>query len=175
MSALEAAREVDGETVVVRRSARRRKTVSAFREDGCTVVSIPSRFSRAEEEHWVRRMLARLAASEGRRCPDADALTARAQELAARYLDERAAPTTVTWVSNQGSRWGSCTPASGTIRISDRVQGMPGWVLDYVLLHELAHLIEPGHDENFWALVKRYPQTERARGFLLGVIHADQG
>ncbi|UFU08425.1 M48 family metallopeptidase [Ruania halotolerans] len=166
---------MDGETVVVRRSARRRKTVSAFREDGCTVVAIPSRFSRAEEDRWVRRMLARLAASERRRRPDADVLTTRAQDLAERYLDGRATPHAVTWVSNQGLRWGSCTPASGTIRISDRVQGMPGWVLDYVLLHELAHLIEPGHDEAFWALLQRYPQTERARGFLLGVTYAEHG
>ena len=74
--------------------------------------------------------------------------------------------------ADQNTRWGSCTPARGTVRISDRVQGMPGWVIDYVLLHELAHLIEPGHGEDFWALLAAYPHTERARGFLLGVSHA---
>ncbi|QOR71785.1 M48 family metallopeptidase [Ruania alkalisoli] len=174
MRGREQARVVDGVTVLVRRSSRRRKTVSAYREHGRTVVAIPGRFSRAEEEAWVRRMLARLAAGDRRRCPDEDALTRRARELAERYLDERAVPTSVTWVDNQGSRWGSCTPDSGTIRISDRVQGMPGWVLDYVLLHELAHLIEAGHDENFWALLERYPKTERARGFLLGVTHTEE-
>ena len=70
---------------------------------------------------------------------------ARAAHLSAAYLGGRAQPASVRWVSNQESRWGSCTPAEGSIRISDKVRGMPGWVLDYVLLHELAHLIEPGH------------------------------
>lgn len=165
-------RRVDGQRVVVRRSSRRRKTVSAYREAGRTVVAIPSGFSRAEEDTWVRRMLARLAASDRRRRPDGEELTRRAQTLARQYLDERAIPVSIRWTADQNTRWGSCTPAKGTVRISERVQGMPGWVIDYVLLHELAHLIEPGHGEEFWALLEAYPHTERARGFLLGVSHA---
>jgi len=77
----------------------------------------------------------------------------------------------IRWVTNQGHRDGSCTPAEGTIRVSDRMQGVPSWVLDYVLVHELAHLLEPNHSEAFWALVRRYPLAERARGFLLGMAH----
>ena len=73
------------------------------------------------------------------------------------------------WVQNQNGRWGSCTPADGTIRISDRVQEMPDWVIDYVLLHELAHLVIANHSAAFWALVGRYPKSERARGYLEGV------
>ena len=72
------------------------------------------------------------------------------------------------WVDNQNSRWGSCTLADRTIRLSERLQAMPGWVLDYVLVHELAHLLEPGHDARFWAWVDRYPQAEKAKGYLLG-------
>lgn len=167
--------EVDGQQVVVRRSSRRHKTVSAYREAGRTVVVIPSGFTRAEEEHWIRRMLARLAATDRRRRPTGEELTARAGDLARRYLDERAVPTSVRWVDNQEERWGSCTPSSGSVRISDRVQGMPLWVIDYVLLHELAHLIEPGHGKEYWDLLANYPHTERARGFLLGVTHALHG
>jgi predicted metal-dependent hydrolase len=74
----------------------------------------------------------------------------------------------VRWSTNQGRRWGSCTPSDATIRISDRVRGMPRWVLDYVLLHELAHLVEPGHGAEFWKLLEAYPRTERARGWLDG-------
>jgi hypothetical protein len=72
-------------------------------------------------------------------------------------------------VGNQGSRWGSCTPVDRTIRLSDRLQGMPGWVLDYVLVHELVHLRVPGHGADFWAEVEQFPRTERARGYLEGV------
>jgi len=75
----------------------------------------------------------------------------------------------VRWVDNQNQRWGSCTVVDRTIRLSSRLQGMPTWVVDYVLLHELAHLLVPGHGPDFWQWVDRYPKTERARGFLEGV------
>lgn len=175
MTSHDSPHEVDGQQVVVRRSARRHKTVSAYRESGRTVVAIPSGFTPAEEERWIRRMLARLAATERRRCPSEAELTERAVELARRYLGERAVPVSVHWARNQEERWGSCTPSRGTVRISERVQGMPLWVIDYVLLHELAHLIVPGHGEEYWALLANYPHTERARGFLLGVTHAVHG
>lgn len=70
------------------------------------------------------------------------------------------------------TRWASCTPADRTIRVSRTLCEMPGWVQDYVLLHELAHLLEPGHGPQFWQLLERYPRTERARGYLDGVSAA---
>lgn len=159
--------------VEVRRSARRKRTVSAFRENGRLIVAIPSRFTRAEEAHWVAEMTKRVVAKEqGRRPSDAD-LVARAERLAATYLPPRVRPSSVAWVTNQGRRWGSCTPATRTIRISHRLQGMPGWVLDYVVLHELAHLVVHGHGQDFWDIVNAYPQTERARGFLHGISYRD--
>lgn len=159
--------------VEVRRSARRRRTVSAFREGDRLVVAIPARFTRAEEEHWVEVMRERVERSERRRRPSDTALADRAQRLAQTYLPPGVRPTSVAWVENQTTRWGSCTPAHGTIRISHRVRGMPTWVLDYVLLHELAHLVVAGHGPQFWALVQRHPSTARARGFLEGWSHRD--
>ncbi len=158
--------------VEVRRSPRRRRTVSAYREDGRTVVLIPARFSRAQEQEWVATMVARLAARERRRRPSDTALAARAAELSQRYLGGTARPNSVAWVANQNSRWGSCTPSDGTIRISSRVRDMPTYVLDYVLLHELAHLIQPSHGPQYWALLASYPRLERARGYLDGFAAA---
>src|SRR6478735_947659 len=160
---------VDGVTVEVRRSARRRRTVSAYRQEGRLVVLVPSRMSAAEEGEWVRTMVARVAASEQRRQRSDRDLERRAVELSRDHLGGRAVPTSVRWVANQSSRWGSCTPAEGTIRLSDKLQGMPAWVIDYVLLHELAHLLQPGHGPQFWGLIEGYPRLERARGYLHGV------
>ncbi|HEY0697020.1 MAG TPA: M48 family metallopeptidase [Micromonospora sp.] len=164
--------------VEVRRSQRRRRTVSAYRDGERVVVLIPDQFSRAEESEWVDRMLARLAAREERVVRSDDELLLRARRLIDRYLAEHtllAVPATVRWVTNQNGRWGSCTPADRSIRLSHRLQEMPDWVIDYVLLHELAHLVVPSHNARFWTLVGRYPKAERARGYLEGVAAASSG
>ena len=161
--------------IEVRRSQRRRRTVSAYRDGERVVVLIPAQFSGAEEREWVDRMLARLDAREQRGRRTEDALLDRAHRLAARYLPDHPAasePASVRWVKNQNGRWGSCTPDDGTIRISHRIQEMPDWVIDYVLLHELAHLVVPSHSTRFWNLVNRYPKAERARGYLEGISAA---
>jgi predicted metal-dependent hydrolase len=146
--------------------------VSAYRDGGRVVVLIPDQFTRAEEREWVDKMLERLAARDGRaRRTDAE-LTVRAIRLANRYLHDHPAagqPASVRWVSNQNGRWGSCTPSDATIRISHRIADMPEWVVDYVVLHELVHLVVASHNAEFWALVSRYPKAERARGYLEGV------
>jgi predicted metal-dependent hydrolase len=164
-----------GNVVEVRRSARRRRTVTAYREQGRTVVLIPAAFSPAEERRWVAQMVAKLQTREERRRRSLGGdseLMARARVLSAAHLDGLAEPASVRWVDNQHRRWGSCTPADRSIRLSSRLRAMPDYVVDYVLVHELVHLLEPGHDEPFWTLVARYPRAERARGFLEGVEQA---
>jgi predicted metal-dependent hydrolase len=146
--------------------------VSAYRDGDRTVVLIPARMTRAEERQWVEVMVERLSAQEQRRRPSDAGLLARARELSARYLDGKADPSSVRWVSNQSARWGSCTPSDRSIRLSTRLRGMPPYVVDYVLVHELAHLIIDGHGNDFWALLASYPKTERARGYLDGVAAA---
>lgn len=165
--------------VEVRRSARRRRTVSAYRDGDKIVVLMPARISKAEEQRLITEMVERITrrearyASTGSRGSD-QALLRRAAELSAGYLDGRARPASVRWVRNMNSRWGSCTTTDRTIRLSHRLQSMPSWVIDYVLVHELSHLLEPGHGPEFWAWVNRYPRTERARGYLEGVAMAAQ-
>ncbi|RFU40861.1 M48 family peptidase [Actinomadura logoneensis] len=146
--------------------------MSAYRDGDKVVVMLPSRLSKAEEEQWIATILQRLADRERRRRPSDADLEARAHELSRRHLGGRAVPASVRWVDNQRTRWGSCTPDDGTIRLSTRLRGMPSWVVDYVLIHELAHLLVPGHGADFWELVGRYPKTERARGYLEGVAAA---
>jgi predicted metal-dependent hydrolase len=155
--------------VQVVRSPRRRRTVSAYRDGDRTVVLIPARMSKADEQRWVAEMLARLARSDKRaRRSDVDLLR-RAQELSRRHLRSSPLPASVRWVDNMASRWGSCTPSDRTIRLSRRLESMPAYVIDYVLLHELAHLVVPGHGREFWLQLDGYPRLERARGYLEGV------
>ncbi|QWC84427.1 M48 family metallopeptidase [Nocardioidaceae bacterium] len=165
---------MDHMEVEVRRSRRRTRTVQAYKEDGRVVVMVPARFSRAEEREWVDKMVAKLDRAERRRRPSDAALTARARRLSDTYLGGLARPHSVRWVDNMTTRWGSCTPSDASIRLSRRLQQMPPWVLDYVLVHELAHLLEANHNADFWAWVDAYPQAERAKGFLDGWCAAQQ-
>jgi hypothetical protein len=144
------------------RSAKRRRTIQARQLGDVLRVHVPASLSQAEEDHWVAVMLRRF--ERRRQVSDAD-LAERAGALADRHGLPR--PANIRWVENQQKRWGSCTPFDGTIRISDRLAEYPSWVLEYVVVHELAHLVEPSHGPAFKALVNRYPRAERARGFLI--------
>jgi hypothetical protein len=148
--------------VEVTRSARRRRTVGAQLVGPVLRLAIPSWMSAAEESHWVDEMSARF-----RRKLTADriALPDRALVLARRF--DLGRPRDICWADDMTTRWGSCTPGSGTIRISTRLAAFPDWVVDYVIVHELAHLEVPGHDDEFWQLVHRYPRAERAIGYLI--------
>lgn len=154
--------------VEVIRSAKRRKSVSARIVAGRIVVRMPQWMSKAQEAEYVTSLVAKLERQHAATRVD---LTERAGELARRYrLPE---PTAIRWVSNQQQRWGSCSPSRGEIRISDRIAAFPGWVLDAVLVHELAHLVECNHSPAFHALANRYPKQERAYGFLLAMQLTD--
>lgn len=162
--------------VEVRRSARRRRTVSARVEADRIVVLMPAHLSISEEQDWVNRMVDRLSvrrAHSGR--TDAD-LARRATQVARRHLDAAAGrelrPTSVRWVTTMNKRWASCSTDSGAIRVSHRVQAMPDWVLDFVLAHELVHLVEPNHGRRFQDLLACYPLCERAQGYLEGFATA---
>ncbi len=148
--------------VEVIRSPKRRKTVQARVVEGVLRVAIPASMSAEEEAHWVDEMRRRI---ERRALSTQVDLPRRAAGLAARYdLPE---PTSIRWSNRQNSRWGSATAETGAIRISSRLSGFPTWVLDYVIVHELAHLVEANHSRAFWRLVEQYPLTERARGYLI--------
>lgn len=142
-------------------SRRRRKTVQATVIDGVIRVQAPAGIDADELDRHIEELVGRL---ERRYQASSVDLEARAEQLARRYSLPR--PTSVAW-AEQRSRWGSCTPATGQIRLSTRLAGWPPWVLDYVLVHELAHLVVPDHSPAFRALVDRYPKAERARGFLM--------
>lgn len=145
-------------------SARRKKTVSARVVDGVIEIRMPQGLSHAERDRHVKKLTTRLLRKTS---ADEIDLSKRASALATRFDLPR--PHSIAWSSRQNARWGSCTPADGSIRISHRLSEFPSWVLDYVIIHELAHLVEVNHTPVFHRLVDRFPKAERAEGFLLAV------
>ena len=155
--------------VEIVRSRRRRKTVQATIVDGVIRVQAPASMSQRELDEHVHYLVARL---ERRYRSESVDLEARAQRLSKRFGLPTA--TSVVW-ADQRSQWGSCTTTTGELRISNRLAAYPPWVLDYVLVHELAHLVEANHSPAFHALVAKYPLAERARGFLMAISFGDTG
>lgn len=160
--------------VEIRRSTRRRRTVQARVEGDRIVVLVPARMSRAEEAKVVSELVGKLRSRVSGGDPrHSDArLAARAELLRRRYLPTAPEPSSVRWVTNQNGRWGSCTPSTGRIRLSHRLQGMPGYVIDCVLLHELAHLVHADHSPEFWSLVSRFERADLAKAYLAGAAFA---
>jgi predicted metal-dependent hydrolase len=149
-------------SVEVTRSTRRRKTVGAQLVGGVLRIALPSWMSKADEAHWVREMSGRF---QRKMSADRLRLDERATTLARRHDLQQ--PDSIRWADDMRSRWGSCTPSQRTIRISNRLAAFPDWVVDYVIVHELAHLDVLAHSDDFWRLVFRYPKAERAIGYLI--------
>ena len=148
--------------VEVVRSSKRKRTMQAYVVAGKLRVLVPAGLPEEEESRLVETMIAR--ATRKLSSGEVD-LSTRAGQLARKY--GLPMPSSIEWSDRQLSRWGSCTASQGRIRISNRLASMPGWVLDWVLVHELAHLEEPNHGERFQALVGRYELGERAKGYLM--------
>lgn len=150
--------------VEIVRSARRKRTVQAQVVAGVIRVLVPEGLPQDEERRLVDDLVARVR--RGMEAGKTD-LAARARRLARRYGLPQ--PVEIAWSERQSLRWGSCSPSSSRIRISTRLASVPGFVLDFVILHELAHLKISGHGPEFDALIGRYEMAERARGYLLAL------
>jgi hypothetical protein len=154
--------------VEVRSSTRRRKTSSAQWTNGRIVVSLPAHLTGRERDETIAWLVSRLMARQrGVRSLGDDALMDRAVDLSDRYLSG-VRPASVRWVTNQSARWGSCSYSTREIRLSHRLRDVPEWVLESVLVHELAHLVHPDHSADFHLLANAYPRHHEAGIFLAG-------
>ena len=163
----------EGEILVIR-SPRRKKSVSAYRQGGKIVISIPARMSKAEERMVVPQMIATIKRRESEATPDETALAARIDRLLSQYAPEMSErPVSVSWRPMR-ERWGSCTTVDRTIRISDRLQAAPEYAVDYVLYHEAIHLRFHDHGSEFSELLERFPDSELASAYLDGFEAAER-
>jgi predicted metal-dependent hydrolase len=162
----------EGEIVVIR-SNRRKKNISAYRQGGRIVVSIPARMSKADERAMVPEMVAKIRAQEAVATMSEESLQIRAGQLLTEFAPEiLARPASVNWRAMR-ERWGSCTGIDRSIRISDRLKGAPEYVLDYVLFHEAIHLEFFDHGEQFKQLLARFPLEAQAEAYLQGYEAAE--
>jgi predicted metal-dependent hydrolase len=163
----------EGEILVIR-SARRKKSISAYRQGGRIVISIPARMSKADERAIVPEMIAKIRNQEAARTPGEEDLAARIDSLLTKFAPEiTERPVSVTWRSMR-ERWGSCTSADLTIRISDRLKLAPDYALDYVLFHEAIHLRHFDHGEAFSEILARFEEAELASAYLDGYEAAER-
>ena len=164
----------------LRRSGRKTLSVEVGRE-GQVIVRAPLRLSQKRIEQFVaahadwiaraqQRQQARLAAH-----PEPDearqaALIRRARtELppkVARYAREMGVQPAAVTITAARTRFGSCS-AKNRICFSWRLMEYPEAAVDYVVVHELAHIVHKNHGPQFWALVERYLPDWRARRALL--------
>ena len=162
----------EGEIIVIR-STRRKKNISAYRQGGRIVISIPARMSKADERAMVPEMVAKIRAQEAAATMSEESLSIRAGELLSRLAPEiTVRPLSVNWRAMR-ERWGSCTGADRSIRISDRLKGAPEHVLDFVLFHEAIHLQFFDHGPRFKELLARFPEEELAEAYLRGYEAAE--
>ncbi len=162
----------EGEIIVIR-STRRKKNISAYRQGGRIVISIPARMSKADERAMVPEMVAKIRAQEAAATMSEERLASRVDELLRELAPEISLrPSSINW-RGMRERWGSCTGTDRTIRISDRLKGAPEYVLDYVLFHEAIHLQFYDHGVEFKALLSRFPLEAQAEAYLSGYEAAE--
>ncbi|MBM3722464.1 MAG: M48 family metallopeptidase [Actinobacteria bacterium] len=157
-----------GAEVRVIKSSRRHRSISAYREHGAIVIQVPARLSNSKIQEVIPEMVEKILSREAREKMSDSDLFARALELLERYLpDFKVTPVSVVWRS-MSERWGSCTTQDRTIRISERLNGAPDYVVDYLLVHELIHLEIPDHSERFETLLARFERSDLANAYLEG-------
>ena len=162
----------EGEIIVVR-SQRRKRNISAYRQGGRIVISIPARLSKADERVVVPEMIAKVRQMESKPLHEEKSLMASADRLLTLYAPEIGhRPISIQWRTMR-ERWGSCTTEDRTIRLSDRLKAVPDYVLEYVLFHEAIHLEYSDHGGAFTATLARFPQAELAQAYLDGYEAAE--
>ena len=150
-------------------STKRKKTIQAKMVNGKLWIYLPANITKTEEQRWIKHMKNRFDKRKRRQKLNSnERLQKRTQEINKQYFNG-ILDFEIKYVTNQTSKYGSCTPKTKMIRISDRISDMPRWVLDYVIIHELTHLIHPDHSKKFWEKVNKYKYAERAKGYLIAV------
>lgn len=177
---VQAVLEIDGERVnVTRRRNQRRVYIRVKAPDGHIEVSAPWRVSDAEIKRfvsahadWIERQRLRLAEREsldsGAPTPEEIAewrvvVAAFTPALVERWAPIMGVKPGKLAYRNMVSRWGSCNVKTGRICINVQLAAHPPECLEYVVVHELCHLLEASHGPRFKALMDSFLPDWRSR------------
>lgn len=156
--------------VKINYSNKRLRTVSARLINGNLIVNAPVAMPRGRLEKVIRNFKVRferrkLKEELNKKRP----LSEIAAKLNERYFNGKLRINSIEYATDQNTRFGCCNRRDAKIRISHRLSRVPEWVRDCVIIHEMAHLIEPNHGPAFWDIVSRYELAERAKGYLMAL------
>jgi predicted metal-dependent hydrolase len=152
------------------RSSRRFRTVSARLVKDTLLISAPEALSRGRLEKIVSDFKVKFERKKLKEELDKKQdLVKIAAGINEKYFGNKLKVNLIEYAVDQNSKFGCCNYRTAHIRISHRIGLTPKWVRDYVVLHEMTHLIEPNHSRSFWDIVSRYKLAERARGYLIAL------
>ena len=158
------------QNIRIHRSRRRVKTVSARLIEGILHVQAPEDIPEEKLQKIISKFKKDIKKRKIRKELNANTdLKEIAEKLNKKYFASRLCVSSIAYTANQNKKYGVCNVSTGSILISHRLAKMPEWVRDHVIIHEMAHLIEPNHSKRFHNIVSRYPLTERAKGFLMAM------
>ena len=174
---------VDGLTVTVVRRKGMKTMRLRVKDDGAIVVSCSRSVSLRAIKFFVHERVGWILGKQEQvaRSPLAQAAHASDGEKRAwrEWVEARVPSLVRTWEAAMGvragklayremtSRWGSCNIQTGRICINTRLALFPPQCLEYVVVHELAHLLEPKHNAHFKAIMTRYLPDWRERDVML--------
>lgn len=154
--------------VKIIRSRRRRRSVGARLINDLLLINAPLMLPQERLDKIVSDFKLKFARRKLKTELDKEKnLQDLASALNEKYFENKLKIESIEYAVNQNSRFGCCNYRAARIRISHKIGLMPKWVRKYVLIHEMAHLIQPNHSRAFWDIVYRYRLTERARGYLM--------
>jgi len=162
--------------IKILRSKKRRRTVSARMVKDILIVRAPEYIPERRLQKVIAGLKARIERKQLKEeLNKSENLVQRAKGFNLQYFENKLTINSIEYVTDQNSKFGCCNYRTGCIRISQRISAMPQWVRNYVIIHELAHLVVPDHSKAFWEIVYRYKLAERARGYLIAAGGLGEG
>ena len=162
--------------IKILRSKKRRRTVSARIVKDILIVRAPQYLPESRLQKVITEFKARIERKQLKEeLNKSENLVQRVKEFNLQYFENKLTVNSIEYVTDQNSKFGCCNYRTGCIRISHRISAMPQWVRNYVIIHELAHLVVPDHSKAFWEIVNRYKLAERARGYLIAAGGLGEG